>query len=164
MRASDDLRERTVSELGAGYARGLLGFDTLCQRVDRAYTARTIEQLRALVRDLPEIQSLRRRLRSMLHSLTAAEGEEVPLLRPPRTDDGGALLLGRSNGCDLVIASQAVSRRHARLELRRGSWRLADLGSTNGTYVNGWQVREPVELEPGDAVTLGDLDWVFAPR
>ena len=164
MRASDDLRESTVSRLGAGYSQGLLGFDTLCRRVDGAYAARTIDQLRALVTDLPEIQTLRRRLRRWLRSLTDARDEVVPLLRPPRVGEGRALLIGRAGSCDLVVPSQTVSRQHARLELLGDRWQLSDLGSMNGTQVNGWRVREPVELEPGDAITLGDRDWVFAPH
>jgi len=77
MRASHDLRERTVSRLGAGYAEGMLGFDTLCRRVDIAYGARSVEQLKALVRDLPcatgLLGRLRRRLSAQAHRAPAAK-------------------------------------------------------------------------------------------
>ena len=153
-----------MSRLGAGYAQGMLGFDTLCHRVDRAYAARTIEQLRALVADLPEIQTLARRIRRWLRFAPDAGERHPPLLRPPRAQGGGAWLIGRAGSCDLVVGSPAVSGRHAQLVLDGDRWRLVDLGSMNGTQVNGWRVSEPVELEPGDAITLGDQDWVFAPR
>ena len=57
-----------------------------------------------------------------------------------------------------------MSRRHAALRHGVSGWTIADLDSTNGTYVNGWRVRGDARLEPGDGVTLGDTAWVFAPR
>ena len=86
MRASDQLRERTVSQLGAGYAQGLLGFDTLCRRVDRAYGARSVEQLRALVRDLPAPAGLLRRLRGAIRQAIGRDRDGIGwarLLSPP---------------------------------------------------------------------------------
>ena len=164
MRASDDLRERTVSRLGAGYAEGMLGFDTLCRRVDIAYGARSVEQLKALVRDLPcatgLLGRLRRRLSAQAHRAPAAEA----LLSPPEVQPQRTLVLGRGSGCDLDVADETVSRRHAGLARCGEAWRIEDLGSRNGTFVNGWRVSEPCELEPGDAVRLGQAQWVFAPR
>ncbi len=45
-----------------------------------------------------------------------------------------------------------------------GGIRGAHLGSSSGMWVNGWRVRGRRAVEPGDAVRLGDADWVFAPR
>jgi len=165
MRASDDLRERTVSRLGAGYADGLLGFDTLCRRVDRAYTARSVEQLRALVRDLPSAAGLLERVRSWVEGLVrSGEPDATALLSPPEPGPGRVLVVGRGSDCDLDVADGTVSRRHAGLARRDGAWTIEDLGSRNGTFVNGWRVRESGPLEPGDAVRLGQVQWVFAPR
>jgi len=63
--------------------------------------------------------------------------------------------LGRHPSCDVVLSSMSVSRRHARLVFRDGRWVLQDLGSTNGTEVNGIDVGR-CELRPGDEVILGD--------
>ncbi len=166
MRASDQLRERTVSRLGAGYAEGLLGFDTLCRRVDGAYGARTVEQLRALVRDLPDPAGLVQRLGSRLRSLAGAGGEELAeslLLTPPSASVGARFVLGREPACDLVVDDATVSRRHATLHLAEEGWAISDLDSMNGTWINGWRVRDEGRLAPGDAVQLGATDWVFAP-
>ena len=69
--------------------------------------------------------------------------------------------LGRAAGNDIVISSARVSREHACL-LRQG-WRmvLEDLGSTNGTYLNGERVHAPIELRDGDRIRVGDVLLIF---
>jgi pSer/pThr/pTyr-binding forkhead associated (FHA) protein len=58
--------------------------------------------------------------------------------------------------CDgLLLADQRVSRLHLRLELVEGRMVVADLGSSNGTFVDGLRVRAPVVLEPLSTITLG---------
>jgi hypothetical protein len=69
----------------------------------------------------------------------------------------GELILGREqSSADLVIPDPGVSRRHARMIPQNGSVILEDLGSSNGTYVNGERITGPVELATGDEVQLGD--------
>lgn len=63
--------------------------------------------------------------------------------------------MGRHHGCDVVFDDLSVSRRHARLVFRDGSWVVQDLESTNGTIVNGVQVGR-CALRPGDHLVLGD--------
>ena len=60
--------------------------------------------------------------------------------------DPGSYTIGRSPTCDMVLDSPEVSRRHAHLECRDGSWYLEDLGSPNGMFQFGERV-EVVELE-----------------
>jgi hypothetical protein len=76
--------------------------------------------------------------------------------RPPRdvSLDGRPMTLGRAADVEVVIVDPLVSRRHARLAPRGGRLVLADLGSTNGTRVNGTAVREAV-VSPGDRIELG---------
>jgi hypothetical protein len=62
--------------------------------------------------------------------------------------------LGRTAGNDLVISDERVSRRHAIIEWEHGEWRINDLGSTNGTWVNGRQVSR-ARLADGDEIELG---------
>jgi FHA domain/Protein of unknown function (DUF3662) len=69
--------------------------------------------------------------------------------------DGSGLTIGRAADNDLVIADSRVSRHHARVVGRRGTLVYADLGSTNGSRVNGVVVGELV-LGAGDRIELGD--------
>ncbi len=68
--------------------------------------------------------------------------------------DGRPVSIGRGPDSDLVLADARVSRLHARIAPRGGRLVLVDLGSTNGTAVNGAPVREIV-LGPGDRIVLG---------
>jgi len=70
--------------------------------------------------------------------------------------------LGRLPECELAVADPNVSRRHA--EVRRGedsSWQVADLGSTNGTKVNGIVINGPRNLDDGDEITVGSTTVRF---
>ena len=69
--------------------------------------------------------------------------------------DGASLAIGRSTDNDLVLADGRVSRHHARVTGRRGTLVYTDLGSTNGSRVNGVAVGELV-LGVGDRIELGD--------
>ena len=63
--------------------------------------------------------------------------------------------VGRSRGCDVVLSDENVSRTHAEVRPRGGSWVLSDLGSTNGTTLNGRAVTGPEVLKAGDEIGLG---------
>ena len=63
----------------------------------------------------------------------------------------GRHVIGRDLGCDFTVSSESISRRHARLDLREGQLAVTDLGSANGTFVNGRRVREHV-LRVGDEI------------
>lgn len=71
-----------------------------------------------------------------------------------------ALVLGRRAGCHIILNDSSVSRRHAQIEWHRGQYTITDLGSTNGTKVNGVRVKASV-LEPGDVVALGTTICTF---
>jgi hypothetical protein len=70
--------------------------------------------------------------------------------------DKDVLTLGREAGNDLVIEDPQISRRHSRLTRQGNSYLLEDLGSTNGTFVNGSRVTTPVLLANGDLIGLAD--------
>jgi hypothetical protein len=67
----------------------------------------------------------------------------------------GGATIGRSRDCDIVMADANVSRRHAEVRPRGGSWVLGDLGSTNGVSVNGQRVERPQVLVAGDRIEMG---------
>jgi len=66
-----------------------------------------------------------------------------------------ATVLGRSDEADIVIDDPYASEFHLRLVAQEGGLTLHDLGSTNGTYLNGRRVTAPTELRRGDAVQVG---------
>jgi diguanylate cyclase (GGDEF)-like protein len=68
---------------------------------------------------------------------------------------GDELIIGRSSDADIQVDRDSVSRRHARLSHGEGGWQIADLQSTNGTYVNDAPVRERV-LSDGDYLKIGN--------
>jgi len=67
----------------------------------------------------------------------------------------GGGVIGRSRDCDVVLADQNVSRRHAEVRPSGGKWIVKDLGSTNGVKVNGRRITGPQSLKPGDKIELG---------
>jgi hypothetical protein len=71
------------------------------------------------------------------------------------------VVLGRSRECDVRIPDANVSRRHAEVRQEDTAYWIVDLGSTNGTEVNGARV-DRVKLADGDRITLGGTDLVFS--
>lgn len=67
------------------------------------------------------------------------------------------LTVGRDPGCDILFDSQALSRQHARVFTANGAVYLEDLGSQNGTAVNGEPLQMAVRLRSGDEITAGDV-------
>jgi hypothetical protein len=104
-----------------------------------------------------------RRLRAALDRWLRPPAPRRPLpLQFPR-GSGTFFSIGRNDRCDLAIADVTVSRVHARLERTDDGWLLTDLGSTNGTRVNGWLVREHVPVTAGDLVSFGKAEfWLTA--
>lgn len=80
-------------------------------------------------------------------------GQRFQLSRP-------SILIGRGSDCDLVFDDPQVSRHHARLTWEAGHWFVQDLGSTNGTQVNGIRVTERrYFLNPGGLLSLGSITF-----
>ena len=71
------------------------------------------------------------------------------------------MIIGRERSSDIWLADAAVSRRHAQLQLtNEGKWSLQDLGSENGTFVNGHQIEYAI-LNDGDSIRIGDCDLIL---
>lgn len=85
-----------------------------------------------------------------------------PLFSPfrhPLTES--TISIGRASDCTIPIKDRYLSRRHAEIISANGSWVLKDLGSANGTYLNGNRVERDSPLRPGDRIRLGDTEIVF---
>ncbi|SDQ22670.1 FHA domain-containing protein [Quadrisphaera sp. DSM 44207] len=87
-------------------------------------------------------------VRSLAVTAGPLAGTVLPLGAAP-------VLVGRAPECTLVLPDDYASSRHARLSPRAGAWVLEDLGSTNGTTLDGVPVTGPVEVAPGSAVRIG---------
>ena len=74
------------------------------------------------------------------------------------------VVIGRSGFCDIVLNKRSLSREHARVVEVNGQHFISDLGSVNGTFVNGRPVREPTLLKDGDRINLFDLPLTYCAR
>jgi hypothetical protein len=106
--------------------------------------------------------------RTMIYSTAGRVAE--PLEERARARQQNALLLldgkrlmvgpagvtiGRSRQCEVVLDDPNVSRQHAEVRPRGGSWVLTDLGSTNGSSINGRRINGPEVVKPGDEIEIG---------
>jgi hypothetical protein len=92
--------------------------------------------------------------------LTISEGKEAG---KEFVFEQASVTIGRESGCDVAVYDAGVSRKHARIFLQDGVLYLEDLGSSNGTLLNGERIREPTELQAGDALTTGPVVFSFSP-
>ncbi len=89
-----------------------------------------------------------------LEALLVVERGPVPTTQIQLQND--QFTIGRSVGNDLVLADPEVSRRHTRIVRRADGFAVEDIGSTNGTFVNGQRINHLTLLQDGDAIDLGD--------
>jgi FHA domain/Domain of unknown function (DUF1707) len=153
--------------LREGSADGRLSIDTFSERIERAFTARTRDELDSLAADLRPPGRFRRSLMRTVawwstldrDVRTAWQRPYVPVLALPEAERN--VTLGRARDCDCVLADPSVSRRHAELRREGERWLLRDLGSRNGTRVNGVRLLDEAEVGPGDRVSFGDARFQF---
>jgi len=94
---------------------------------------------------------------------SSSPGRRASSLPPPRRNRSqtDTLVIGRQAGCDLVLPSPLVSREHARLYCEASRVSIEDLGSTNGTFVNGRRLDQRTALREGDRVTIASFAFLF---
>ena len=187
VRASDAERDHAIGELQSRFAEGRLSQETFLYRMDAALNAKDRSELVELFTDLPAErrrrpgERLRDRLTLLRMAVTGRPDPSTRLLRaqqtspspppagmlpplplPPQRDR--RFTIGRAMACDFTLADLSVSRWHARLHLQDDQWLLSDLGSTNGTRLNGWRVTTGVPVKPGDHVSFGSVSFVITDR
>ncbi len=128
----------------------------------------------AEIRPGPPIEIGEFNIRIRREDLSSAENTYAGTLQGIGNVEGSLLqlppergIVGRDDSADIVIYSDSVSRRHA--ELRNAGvqgYFIQDLGSANGTYVNGAKLTPKVErpLRPNDQIQFGDTAWLVVPR
>jgi hypothetical protein len=162
MRPSEADRERIAELLRASSVAGRISIDTLSQRVGRAYQADRSTELDALVADV--------RPAGLCAGRCCGPWKPGRGCRPT-SKRRGSVRAWRYLPCppapkpsDCVVPEPSVSRRHAELRRDGARWLLRDLGSRNGTRVNGLRVLEETEVRPGDRVSLGEARYRLALR
>ena len=166
-RASDDDRDDAIRVLRDGSVAGRLSNDTFLRRTDRALRARRVGELAGLLSDLPSAPDqgagpgraakawyrLAERLRGARFPAAWPGARLPPLVLPrgPRT----VFTIGRSPDCDLPLGDITVSWHHAELRRANQAWLLVDVGSKNGTRVNGWRADSGFAVRAGDWVSFG---------
>jgi FHA domain/DUF1707 SHOCT-like domain len=169
-RASDEDRDEVIRMLREGSADGRISSETFMQRVDRALHARGLDELAELLSDLPPVPEEKAGPGVNWHVRVTAWLRETRLrwprlravMRPPRLPilvlprgPRTAFTIGRSPDCDLPLGDVTVSWHHAELRRSGETWVLVDLGSTNGTRVNGWRADSGFTVRAGDWVSFG---------
>lgn len=71
------------------------------------------------------------------------------------------IIIGRSSDLDMVLVEDMVSRRHAKISSTDAEVYIQDMGSTNGTFVNGVRIDRPRKLVSGDVVRTGETELRF---
>jgi hypothetical protein len=168
-RPSEADRDHALGMLRQSAGDGRLSHDTFMRRMELVLTARSRGELDAVLADLPSDGPLARlalRTVGRLSSFTvrlrnAWRTEQLPGLTLPQAGPQ-ALRIGRAPGSDLRLSDVSVSRSHAVLRREPHGWVLHDLGSTNGTHVNGHRVTGAVPVRPGDQVSFGNLAFRLA--
>ena len=75
--------------------------------------------------------------------------------------EGRSMVIGRAQEADLVLDNPAISRMHAAVELDKGVHYITDLGSANGTSVNGKRIGERTKITPRDMIMIGKFRMVY---
>ena len=107
----------------------------------------------------------------LMPQATSRETGRLVVLASPAVEEGDifaldvrALTIGRGNNNDVPLPEdEFASGRHARFEPRRDGVYVEDIGSTNGTFVNGIRLTRERKLTPGDVVRIGETDLRFEP-
>ncbi len=166
-RPSDAERDRALAILRDGAGSGRLSHDTFIRRMNFVLRAQSRRELADATNDLPRDEP---RLIRLFRQVVA----QIPRLTlTPRTPDRTVRLpglalpapgaptvrVGRGPGATLRMADLSVSRFHAELRAVDDGWLLRDLGSMNGTHLNGLRITTPVWIRPGDHVAFGAVSY-----
>ena len=104
-------------------------------------------------------QAPKRKDRGLVVSVSRGPSELLGTRIPLR----GPVIIGRSPGADIVIADEFVSARHARIAPTGTGAVVEDLGSTNGTLLNGGRLMAPSSAKAGDVIDIGDVRLKLEP-
>ncbi|MFE6691202.1 FHA domain-containing protein [Streptomyces sp. NPDC057743] len=170
-RPSDADRERALELLRDGAAEGRLSQDTFLRRLELVLSAQQHSELALATADLEDrgkvqglvLRAVGRVSAFHLRVRRAWRTERLPKLLLPEPGPF-PLRIGRAPGVGLRLNHETVSRNHAELRSEGSGWMLRDLGSTNGTCVNGRRLVGEIQVGPGDHIRFGEVDYVLTER
>ncbi|WP_344946346.1 DUF1707 and FHA domain-containing protein [Actinomadura miaoliensis] len=167
VRASDMERDRVLRVLSDRVAEGRMSQETFERRVDQVLRARSQAELADIVHDLPTGNRVVDRLTGLVSHVSQVTARIEAAWRTPRLPrfvlPGNGLtrvLVGRAPGCQFILTDLTVSRFHAEIYRADDGWMISDLGSMNGTRVNGWRLTGPARLRPGDEIGFGNASFI----
>jgi hypothetical protein len=166
-RISDAERDKALQALREGVAQGQLSYETFLLRMDLALAARDARELAVLTADLRTEGRWSRMVFGTVGAVSgftarlrrAWQAERLPKLLLPAPSETRSLRIGRDPRNGLRLSHQTVSLVHAELSRQGGAWVLRDLGSTNGTVVNGRRVVGAAVVRDGDQVSFGQMSF-----
>ncbi|GAB2797180.1 DUF1707 and FHA domain-containing protein [Streptomyces chlorus] len=166
-RLSDMERDKALKVLRDGVAVGRLSHDTFIRRMELALAAQRSDELVPLTADLPTEGRFSRLVFSSVEAVSgftvrlrgAWRAERLPKLLLPHPATAHPLRIGRDPANGLRLNHETVSRAHAELRQQGGLWVLRDLGSTNGTTVNGRRVVGAAVVREGDQIGFGRMTY-----
>ncbi|MER7052794.1 MULTISPECIES: DUF1707 and FHA domain-containing protein [unclassified Streptomyces] len=169
-RLSDAERDKALNLLRDGVAMGRLSHDTFIRRMELALAARRPEELAPLTADLATEGRMSRLVFGTVEAVSgfgvrlrrAWQAERLPKLLLPHPGNGHPMRIGRDPASGLRLTHETVSRVHAELSRQGGMWVLRDLGSTNGTTVNGRRVIGAAVVREGDQIGFGQMAFRLA--
>ncbi|MEU9211224.1 DUF1707 and FHA domain-containing protein [Streptomyces sp. NPDC048415] len=169
-RLSDAERDRALKALRDGVALGRLSHDTFIRRMELALSARRSDELAVLTADLPTEGRWSKLVFGTVEAVSgfhvrlrrAWQAERLPKLQLPQPGSPYPLRIGRDPASGLRLNHETVSRVHAELSRQGGLWVLRDLGSTNGTTVNGRRVIGATVVKDGDQIGFGRMTFRLA--
>lgn len=151
-------RSAALDRLGVEYAAGRLRTGSLEFRVADALRATSEAGLRLALWGLLDHRRLVRRWHQAQDAVLGGPVGFVVLGAPPLkltpSSERQIWTVGRSSRSNVRLEDTSVSRHHANVAFRGGCWTVEDLGSSNGTYVNGTRISR-CTLRPGDQVAFG---------
>jgi hypothetical protein len=164
----DEDRAHAFTTLRHGLAQGKVSHHTFERRLEAVITASEAKEITAVLSDLPfrerrgrvvrtvgRVAAFQQRVR---HAWQAERHPQLVLPTPGRYP----MSIGRAPGSVLRISDATVSRYHAQLHNIGGYWTLRDIGSANGTWVNGSRVVGAVPVASGDLVRFGSVTYRIA--
>ncbi|TWD84361.1 uncharacterized protein DUF1707 [Kribbella amoyensis] len=165
MRPSDAERDRALAVLRDGASSGRLSHDTFVRRMNFVLGAQSRRELADAVQDLPtrtpRAAELLQRISAYLPRLSVSgrtQGLPALALPPPGSP---TIRIGRVPGATVRIPDISVSRRHAELRHTGAGWMVRDLGSMNGTHLNGFRITTPTPVRAGDHVRFGAVTYLL---